>query len=275
MKKVVCNLCASEQVVLLEEITKKPTVETDYGITDDAYYRQVFKCSNCGVFFNHHTLIDLKTFYLGTYNHSINQNNFLGRFKRIINLPPEQSDNVGRVNRVVAFLQDHFENVADVKALDVGSGTCVFLHELKKYVNHTYCVDPDPTAVNHAKVEVGVSDAFQGGISDMDDSLKFDLITFNKVLEHVEDPIEQLNEAKNRLTDQGIIYVELPEGMKIYENGQIAQRAEFAVEHLTVFTDQSIRYLASEAGLQTLVSESITDPSGKYTIYSFLKKSSK
>ena len=41
-------------------------------------------------------------------------------------------------------------------------------------------------------------------------SKKFDLISFNKVLEHVKNPIMLLKSSKRFLNENGIVYIEVP-----------------------------------------------------------------
>ena len=40
---------------------------------------------------------------------------------------------------------------------------------------------------------------------------KFDLISFNKVLEHVKNPIMLLKSSKRFLNENGIVYIEVPD----------------------------------------------------------------
>jgi len=48
-------------------------------------------------------------------------------------------------------------------------------------------IDPDPPAVAHMRGHVGVN-AVQGDFIDFSTLDKYEIITFNKVLEHVADP---------------------------------------------------------------------------------------
>jgi 2-polyprenyl-3-methyl-5-hydroxy-6-metoxy-1,4-benzoquinol methylase len=259
----------SEDVKFIESIELKPEVEVDYGIPEELYYREIYLCNNCNVYFNYHELISLDSFYQGQYNNSITKDGLLNRFNKIISFPKEKSDNFHRVQRIINYIEDSNE-IGNV--LDVGSGTCVFLYELKKYIPSVYCIDPDLNAVKHAINVLGVNRAWQGSLSDIDTKLKFDIITFNKVLEHVNDPVSLLIETHKLLNPKGFVYIELPEADRIVEQNQINKRAEFAVEHLTVFNQKSLNYLADISGFYVKESKSICEPSGKFTIYGFLHK---
>ena len=130
------------------------------------------------------------------------------------------------------LLMGHQNNVKfkDLEILDIGSGLCVFLGELKKYDAKVSCVDPSQISIKHALENVGVDEAFQGNFFDINFNKKYDLITFNKVLEHVTNPVEMLLKAKSLLTVNGIIYIELPDGENASNNGGFIDREEFYLD---------------------------------------------
>ncbi len=266
-----CYLCGSSQLKLIKVITKKPDVEVDYQIPKEKYHREIFRCEDCGAFNNFHNLIE-DDFYKGFYNNAITSKSFQKRFERIINLPKGQSDNKNRVERVENFLSERVADIKEKKALDIGSGTCVFLYEIKKHGLHTTCIDPDQQAIDHAINFVKVDRGHVGSLENFEPETNFDLICFNKVLEHVKSPIMNVKEAVKYLADDGIMYLEMPEGESIFNEQIIDQRAEFAVEHYTVYNTSSMQRIAELSDLELLKLESIIDPSGKRTIYGFYAK---
>ena len=62
---------------------------------------------------------------------------------------------------------------------------------------------------------------------------------FNKVLEHVLDPILMLNHAKNFLNYKGLIYLELPDCENAWLHTDNALREEFFIEHHHGFSKKS------------------------------------
>ena len=62
---------------------------------------------------------------------------------------------------------------------------------------NTACIDPDPISANHALENVNVNHAYAGVLKNFKNDNKFNLISFNKVLEHVAKPIDMLSDAKN------------------------------------------------------------------------------
>ena len=98
---------------------------------------------------------------------------------------------------------------------------------------------------------------------------QFDLITFNKVLEHIAPIIETLSGALRFLLPDGLVYIELPDGETAASKS--LTRQEFFLEHHFVFSMDAIALLARRAGMRVELSERIQDPSGKFTLYAFLR----
>ena len=98
---------------------------------------------------------------------------------------------------------------------------------------------------------------------------KFDLISFNKILEHVEQPQKLLKLAKKFLKRDGVIYVEVPD-VRAKIGGKL--RGEFCLDHLHVFSPQSLQKLVKKSSLNPIKITRIHEPSGKYTIFTFIKE---
>lgn len=266
-----CFLCGADDFEVIQVVDKKPEGETDYGISLEDYYREICQCRQCRVFFNRRVADLLPTdFYEGQYNTAISSGSIQRRFQKIIQLPFSNSDNKNRVLRIVNYLYSNDLLSKGMKVLDVGSGTSVFQHEMKKFGFETYCVDPDPAAVDHAKEIVQVNDAFASSFDQFFPEQQFDLITFNKVLEHVEHPQEALKKARTMLGESALIYVELPDGERTTKGSEMINRSEFYIDHHTTFTRDAFIFLAESAGFRTDGLAQIVDPSGKNTIFGFL-----
>lgn len=257
---------------LVSEITEKPANETDLEIVPGEYNRQICVCGNCGVYNNFHDY-DFSDFYSGQYNKMTYANKISDTFNRIRNLPDNKSDNKQRVKRIVEFCSNEKIDLTKTKVLDVGSGLCVFLAELKNYGFKCYCVDPDELSVDHAINNAKVDGSFCSEFGDMKTDTKFDIITFNKVLEHVKDPLPLLDKAREYLNDDGFVYIEVPDASGALAAGTIRQREEFFIEHFTIFTEKALKVLAEKAGYQCIIDRSIHEPSDKFTLYAFLRKS--
>ncbi|MBW2975072.1 class I SAM-dependent methyltransferase [Candidatus Woesearchaeota archaeon] len=269
--KIFCRLCGSNDCRLILAINKKPEKETDFKIKN--YRRQIFFCNNCGVYFNSSNF-DSSSIYSGYYNDATYQNRILERYNKIMGLPYDKSDNKGRVSRIVGFLKNKSLDPRGISALDVGSGLCVFLGEMKKHGFKCFCIDPDKSSISHAIENVGVDGAYCCSLNDFKTEHKFGLITFNKVLEHVEDPISMLKKAKDYLTPDGFVYIELPDAETAVKFGGALEREEFYVEHNFILTRKSFSFILEKSGFDGEV-RSIHEPSGKYTLFSFAAASDK
>jgi len=93
--------------------------------------------------------------------------------------------------------------------LDYGSGTGEFLNYCKRNQWRTLGIEKNDNARNSAitnyKLEIYNPDSFE-----IPKELRFDAITFWHVLEHLYDPLGQLKQLMNNLSDIGIFVLALP-----------------------------------------------------------------
>ena len=94
------------------------------------------------------------------------------------------------------------------------------------------------------------------------------MVTLNKVLEHVVDPVAMLRHAHDFLEPGGFVYVELPDGEEARSEGP--GREEFFIDHHHVFSMESMRVLADRAGFRCDHVERLREPSSKFTLRAFL-----
>ena len=96
---------------------------------------------------------------------------------------------------------------------------------------------------------------------------KFDVISFNKVLEHIENPIEMLSVANELMNQDGLIYIEVPDGDSAFQADPAHE--EFFIEHHHAFSISSLALMVERSGLMCVEIRRIIDPSGKFTLYCF------
>ena len=271
MNAPVC-LCGHTRFDTVFEYVEPPRGEVRFGFSNSgAYRRQMIRCPHCGHFLSVHEM-DSGQLYEGAYvDATYGDTGIRDAFERITALEPSQSDNVGRVERVVAFAREHFgvpRADAVLSILDVGSGLCVFLHRIRS-VTHWSCtaLDPDARAVRHAREHVGVS-GICGDFMERTPDTRFDIMTFNKVLEHVADPVAMLAHALDFIEPEGFVYVEVPDGEAAVHEGP--EREEFFIDHPHVFSAASVRLLGELAGFQSQIVERLREPSSKFTLRAFM-----
>jgi SAM-dependent methyltransferase len=259
-------MCASPKFVRIHTYTAPPAGEVSFeGVRHTAYHRALFRCDTCGHIVSRHQM-NVSGLYAKEYVDSNygDLEGILRNFHRINALPPERSDNAGRVARLLAFAgtSDRRRTV-----LDVGSGLCVFLHRMKEAGWEGTALDPDPRSCRHATENVGVRGVC-GDFLRLDDLGLFDAVTFNKVLEHVLDPVGMLAHASHFVRRDGFVYVELPDA-DAWQEGPA--REEFFVDHFHVFSMPSMVLLCEHAGFRVVEIERLREPSTKFTLRAFLR----
>jgi SAM-dependent methyltransferase len=255
-------LCGERVFETAFEYSAPPPGEIRFRFTAGNYHRFVYRCPRCGHFISTHSM-DMSSMYDGEYvDATYGRDGILKTFQKIIGLDPAHSDNVGRVRRIVEYARGSRRTI-----LDVGSGLCVFLYGMKAEGWACTALDPDERAVEHARNTVGV-EAFCGDFMKMENPGIYDVITFNKVLEHVPDPIAMLAKAREHVAPGGFVYIELPDGEVAVKDGP--RREEFFIDHWHIFSAASVAILSKRAGFIVQQLERLQEPSAKYTLRAFL-----
>ena len=268
-----CLCCGSHYFTNVFIYDSPPEGEIMFGFSlSESYLREVWRCNLCGHFISIHGM-DASTLYNDDYVSSNyrDQDGILDSFKRIISLPPSKSDNIGRVQRILGFSSSHFvhtpKNLA-LSVLDVGSGLGVFPCKMQSVGWDCTALDPDIRSVEHIRESVGVK-TIHGDFMEIQNIGQFNVITFNKVLEHVENPINMLAKSLTHLCCDGFVYVEVPDGELAAIEGE--KREEFFIDHPHIFSLTSLSLLSTQAGFSAQTIERIREPSGKHTLRVFLK----
>lgn len=260
-----CPVTGAETWQLLKSYDAPPEGETRFGIAD--YRRDLLQDPESGHIVNRHHF-DLSSLYAGDYwDQTYGGGRIATVFDKIMALPPDRSDNRARVACVDATVRAlHPEGGR--RLLDVGSGLAVFPAAMKDAGWDATALDPDPRSAAHARDKAGVTGIVADFMTNEIDG-RYDLISFNKVLEHVPDPVAMLSRARAALAEDGVIYVELPDGEAAYE-AEGPDREEFFVEHYCAFSPVSFALLTRKAGFRLARLERLVEPSGKYTLRGFL-----
>jgi len=265
-----CPICNSSVTKVVFEYSSPPKGEVRFRFSGgQEYIREVLQCEICGHYISSFR-IDTTDLYSGNYVQAnyADSTGIRKTFERIISLDPSRSDNYGRVRAIVEFARTLWleENVSGT-ILDVGSGLGVFPCAMKKAGWDCTAIDPDRSAADHIRENIGVK-AIMGDFMTTDLDGHYDAISFNKVLEHVEDPVTMLSRARKNLALRGFIYVEVPDGEMAERDGK--GREEFFIDHLHVFSFVSTALMAKKAGFTPLRIMRLQEPSTKYTIRAFL-----
>jgi SAM-dependent methyltransferase len=99
--------------------------------------------------------------------------------------------------------------------LDVGCATGTTLEALlRRWPGARVAgLDLSQVAIEAARLRVPTAELKQGVLGEVDFGSRFDLITILGTLEHFPDPVAGLKELSKLVTDDGIIYIEVPDNL--------------------------------------------------------------
>ena len=268
-------VCGCQALNLIHEFNLKPPVEIAFKLTQGKkYYRLLMQCSSCRHVISVHDMGDI--IYKDDYvSSNYGDNGLKVEFDRINALPPEGSDNVGRISNLVSVANKWFSKGLGLNnfiptILDIGSGLCVFLYRIKN--EHGWkctALDPDSRNCDHAKETVGI-EVIKGDLLEISPKSKYSVVTLNKVIEHSKYPVKMLIKARSFLDDKGLLYIEVPDAESALLEGP--NREEFTIDHPHVFSGSSLAICIERAGLKLISMERIKEPSSKYTLRAFATK---
>lgn len=262
----VCAVCGAGDLKTVFSYDSPPPGETRFDMGTGRYWREYLRCQWCGHFMSNHAM-DLSDLYKEEYMRATYGKQMREQFERIIALPAEESDNAGRVARINRLTKGK-------TVLDVGSGLCVFLYGMKEAGWHGTALDPDEAACRHAREVVGV-EAVHADFMEVEGLGAYDLVTFNKVLEHTEKPKAMLVKARECVKEGGLVYVEVPDGELAARDREGKSRQEFFIEHEHVFGAPSLALLIRRSGFFLHLMGRLYEPSGKYTLWVFGRRESR
>ena len=266
--KVCCPICQGKAKNVLE-LNKKLISENIFGLKESLYYRKLFNCLVCDHYFNIH---DQEKFLNNIYrqNYSVYSYKKINEsFKKIISLPKKKSSNFNRVLNLKKFLKK--KKIKDPKILDYGSGTGVFTYLMKNLgFNIMFCEKNIP-CYNFLKNDLKIK-PFCKDLLRIKKNTKFNLITSNKVLEHLSNKVlfKVLKKFKKLLSKKGILYIELPDGPSAKKIS--LKRQEFFFEHFNIFSNKSIKILLKGFGFKVLKIQQVYEVNKKFTLRIFAQK---
>ena len=266
-KKIIKTSCFCKKKKIVKDILiydSKPLGETDFKINKKQYKRSYSKCKNCNHYFANHSY-DLEKLYQKNYSKFTygTQKKIFNTFNKIINLPVSKSDNKNRVKRVSKDIKKNFV------CLDVGSGLGVFPYELKKKDIKVYCLEKDKSLNIHLKkLKLNV---INYSIFPKKKIFKYDLITMNKIIEHIENPKLFIYKFLTLLKKKGYLYIEVP-SINALKSKLGKKSEEFFIEHFHVFSKKSLEIFLKNINLKIVYIKNIRENSGKYTVIALAKK---
>ena len=150
---------------------------------------------------------------------------------------------------------DHVRRFRDVlepagRVLDVGAGSGEFIFLMRALGKEAVGVEPNRGYSIWCREELGLDVRTTHLEPELFETGSFDLIRFNHVLEHLNDPVKYLAMARTWLAPEGVLYVEVP---NIEEDCRVKSRGNlFHYGHIWNFNPWTLRAVAGLAGLEEL-----------------------
>lgn len=151
------------------------------------------------------------------------------------------------------FLKDELSLLKpDANILDVGCAQGSFLNALKEYgFKNLYGTEYSKAFASFGKNEYGLN------ITDeIDETKKYDFISYYHVLEHIQNPDKELRIVSNVLNDNGLLYISVPDYMDMLEEKGGSTTNDFEnyyhLNHVNCFTFKSFRNLLNVSGFEII-----------------------
>ncbi len=268
-----CNICSGTKSLELLKICEPDRFERSVGIAATDYERFWIDCQTCGIATNILPLQSeekLEAVRSSYYEVDFANSNIGEKYQFVMGLPAHKSDNAQRVQRIIEFVEYWFGSDDDLSVLDIGAGTGVFLSRfVERAEGKPQCtaLEPDPIAAEHLRglkqFDV-IEDMFLG-----QDTLKgFGLITLNKVLEHIADPVSFLKMVSSAMNQKNsAIYIEVPD--KITTGLRPSNDNILGALHCHLYDPKGLAHVINSAGLDVIRLERVFEPSGKITVFGY------
>jgi 2-polyprenyl-3-methyl-5-hydroxy-6-metoxy-1,4-benzoquinol methylase len=248
-EEVPCCICSGKNFDILAEKDR-------YGL-----YTSIVICRNCGLIqanprmrqksYNQFYNIEYRKLYVGkeTPTEYFFRNQYY------------------RGKRIYHYLENNLgTSLTNLRILEVGSGAGGILYYFKEMGNEVCGCDLGSEYIEFGKEKYGLN-LFIGTIDDIKESQNFNIVIYSHVLEHIPNPISELNKLKSFIDKNSYIYIELP-GVKYLTNSyNMNFLRQIQNAHVYYFTLTTLENVLGQVGYDLV--------SGNEIINSIFKLSSK
>lgn len=269
-----CLMCGAGMHEVLSVVKSPDQYELAAGVSDVGYRREWVRCSTCGFHYSRYTrpTNDLDRLYERGYRSekaTWRPGSAEEVFRRVVELPPDQSETVQRIQWVKSQINELSE--ADLIALgptphsmlDIGGASGVLAWSFQTdgdWISHV--ADPSDEA-DFIETSLRIPLArrrYEKGLF----GRRFDLVSMVFVLEHLVDPGATLHDIAGDLTERGVLYVEVPDvaafGHKPLDDDI------FNSTHLWMFDPVSFVELLSRSAFEVLALRRCRTIRGHYSL---------
>ena len=248
------RFCNHENFVNIFKIFRPDIYEKKYINNRKKYLRTWNFCKNCKLHFSKssHSINEAelyKKFYRSNksaYRLRNQEENFL----KIIKLKKSESETLNRIDRIKKFFKEKkFSLKKNSKVLDVGGASGVFAYLLKKQMKlkNINVIDLSDQGEFLRKYKINY---IQKDILKFKNNVKFDLITCNFVLEHLDNPLRLIKKMLSLLKKHGLLYIEVPSGISFKKYNK--NHDTFNSTHKFIFTKLSFNELSFRSNFKII-----------------------
>jgi hypothetical protein len=258
VKSFFCEICNS-RLNLVKTINKPEKNENIFNFSKNNFIKKFYQCENCYHIFNYHSFIKkIDKVYADQYNINAHKN-LEDKFNKINSLKKNKSSNLNRLEFLYKFIKK--KN----KIIDIGSGIGIFPFSLKKKGFEISCIEYDKNA-NYFLNKLGLN-SLRKSIINYKIPKKYDFITFNKILEHLN--VKQIKIILNNIYYGCKVYIEVP-SIKAKKKG--FKRQEFFLEHQNIFSKKSLKILVKKLNFKVIKISDIREVNQKFTLRAVIEK---
>lgn len=204
---------------------------------------QIVQCNQCGYIYNVKFDNDKmqKAYYSGEYITPIALSNTM--------------------NSYIKFLRDKIKQYAkrDSIFLEIAPGGCDLIFALSKDFKYIYSIDPSVTSsilLKETQNIQHIKDCFSYDRINQKLSHKIDFIISRHLIEHIDTPKEFLEDMVKIIANNGIIYLETPNVLNIFESKRFY---EIRHEHCGYYQNATLINIMKEFGCELLECLSLYD----------------
>ena len=235
-----CIACGSDTWQRLFTINEPDEYQKLIG--DETRNKTWSLCKSCGTATNKPFIEGLSKIYEEYRSHELRKETVVQSFERILNIV--DNENRIRIRNLVRYLPVELKSM-----LDIGSGLGVFPFIMKEYYKNIDCMEPNADSAEHLR-DLGFK-CYEGFFSkELLEGKQYELITLVHVLEHIENPLEFLDDVHDSLLQDGLLYIEVPDASELLYLPH--EHDEFSVCHLYFYNHFSLRYLLTRCGFKLL-----------------------
>ena len=165
-----------------------------------------------------------------------------------------------RDNNFIRLFKEKFHSICIdrklVDVLEIGCFDGYVLQKLKKEGYNVNGCDPSEGAEIGKGFGLNIQKEFFDPNNYLNYGTKFDIVISRHYIEHTINPNEFIISLKSVLNDDGLLILETPNIQHFIEKGLLEV---FSLQHITLFTAQSLKYLLNKTGLEVLLIEKTPD----------------